>query len=270
MPELPEVETIRRDLEPLILNKKLANIAVKEKVHLLKNCTASQLKQAIVGEKLNEIGRRGKFLLFHFGDYVMLLHLRMSGRLLTEESKHSRMIMQFSDETNVYFDDARRFGSLHLVEAADLEELPSIKRLGIEPFQDDYTFENFRERLQSTQEVKRWLLDQQKISGLGNIYVCEALHISKIHPLRLAISLSKAEAKKLFDAIPKVLEHAIYARGTSISTYASPNGELGNFQEDFKVYSREGDVCFGCGSEIRRIVQGGRSSFFCERCQPLN
>jgi len=270
MPELPEVETIRRDLETLILHGELESIEVVEKVHLLKNCTQTELEKRIVGKSLDRIGRRGKFLLFHFGSEIMILHLRMSGRLLTEPANHSRLILNFSDERIVYFDDARRFGMLFLANSANLEELPSIKHLGIEPLSSNYCFEAFKSALNSRREIKQVLLDQTKITGLGNIYASEALFRAKIHPAKCASQLTKLEAERLYEMIPAVLEHAIHARGTSISTYQTPSGELGNFQDDFQVYGRTGSECSICQSTIERIVHGGRSSFFCPTCQPLH
>lgn len=200
----------------------------------------------------------------------MMLHLRMSGRLLVEPANHTRLILSFSGDQTICFDDSRRFGTLHLAEHEALDELPSLKRLGLEPFSKEYSLRNFKQKLKSTQEIKRWLLDQGKIAGIGNIYANEALHLSKIHPMRTADSLSDGQAKQLFKAILKVLEHAIHAGGTSIRSYETPSGELGNFQEEFSVYEQDGEPCPRCGNEIERFSQGGRSTYFCSNCQSLD
>jgi formamidopyrimidine-DNA glycosylase len=269
MPELPEVETIRRDLEKFIVGRELKGLKVKEQVHLLKNCTTRELQSVLVGQKLNSIGRRGKFLLFNFEERIMVLHLRMSGRLLTKPSRHTRMVLEFSDDVTIYFDDARRFGTLHLAGYHEIDQLPSLRKLGLEPFSDEYSIESFREKIVSTQEIKRWLLDQSNIAGLGNIYANEALFIAGVNPMRTADSLSEDEKEELFKAIPLVLSHAIEAGGTSIRDYETPSGELGNFQNDFQVYDQYGELCSVCGRKIRKLTQAGRSSYFCPECQPL-
>jgi formamidopyrimidine-DNA glycosylase len=269
MPELPEVETIRRALEREFLGCRLQQIRVIERVHLLKNCSAQQLKDSLVGRELASLERRGKYLIFRFGPYAMVLHLRMSGRLLLRPAKHTRLILDF-DSKRLYFDDARRFGMLYLSESHDLAGLDPLRELGIEPFTRSYRLEAFRQQLGTTQEVKRWLLDQRKLAGLGNIYANEALYEARIHPQRAAYSLSSRESRRLFDAIPHVLERALAAGGTSVDSYRTPQGELGRFQEEFSVYERAGMPCPRCHTLIQRIAHGGRSSYFCPRCQPLN
>ncbi len=276
MPELPEVETIRRGLEQELLGRTLLDLHVKERVHLLKNCSPAQLRRALIGRRLKAVGRRGKFLIFDFersekqhsslGQHSIVLHLRMSGRLLLVPAQHTRLILKFSDKT-LYFDDARRFGMLYLFESALRESLPPLSELGIEPLTPAYTFGGFRALLQSKQEIKRLLLDQRKLCGLGNIYANEALFAAGIHPQRPACSLSSREARRLFEAIAAVLTRAIEAGGTSIDSYRTPQGELGRFQEEFSVYERAGKPCYRCGELIESISQGGRSSYFCPCCQ---
>jgi len=268
MPELPEVETIRRALEREVLKETLTGIDVKEQVHLLKNCTPEELKAALVGRSLRALGRRGKYLLFDFGRYSMVLHLRMSGRLLLNPSKHTRLILSFSSGKRLYLDDARRFAMLYLAETERLDELKPLRELGVEPLSSGYTPEAFLELLQTEREIKRLLLDQRKIAGLGNIYANEALFEAGIHPERPARTLSPSEADRLFEAISRVLERAMSAGGTSIDRYRTPHGEPGRFQEDFRVYGRAGEPCRRCGTPIVRLRQGGRSSYLCPRCQP--
>ncbi len=266
MPELPEVETIRRALEREVLGYELQALDVRERVHLLKNCTPQELKRALVGRRLTALGRRGKFLVFEFGPWAVVLHLRMSGRLLLRPAEHTRLVLHFEGKT-LYLDDARRFASLYLALAKELGELKPLRQLGIEPLTPSYTWEAFQTLLTSKREIKRLLLDQTQIAGLGNIYACEALFEACIHPKRPARSLTQQEAKRLFEAIPRVLERALEAGGTSFDKYRTPQGELGRFQEEFSVYSREGEPCPRCGAPVKRIVQGRRSSFFCPGCQ---
>ncbi len=268
MPELPEVETIRRGLEQEILGLTLCDVPVTERVHLLKNCSATQLKRSLIGRELTSLARRGKYLIFDFGSYSLVLHLRMSGRLLLQPADHTRLVFDFGDK-KLFFDDARRFGMLYLARSDHLDELQPLRELGIEPLAADYTLPAFRERLQTQQEIKRLLLDQRKIAGLGNIYSNEALFEARIHPERSAHTLSRQETQRLFAAIPAVLQHALQAGGTSIDSYRTPQGELGRFQNEFRVYERAGRPCPRCGTTIERIAQGGRSSYLCPRCQPL-
>lgn len=268
MPELPEVETIRRALDQELLGLTLRELHVKERVHLLKNCTSKELQQALVGCPLKALGRRGKFLIFDFGGYSMILHLRMSGRLLFEPARHTRLTLHFAKK-RLYLDDARRFAMLYLANTKHLDEFEPLSKLGVEPFSSGYTLEVFLKLLQTKREIKRVLLDQNRLAGLGNIYANEALFEAGIHPQRPASSLSFVEAGKLFEAIPCVLERAIAAGGTSIDSYRTPQGEPGRFQDEFRIYACQGLPCHHCGTPIERIPQGGRSSYFCPRCQPL-
>lgn len=268
MPELPEVETIRRSLQEEFLGLVLCDVHVKERVHLLKNCSASQLKRALIGQELKSLARRGKYLIFDFAAYSVVLHLRMSGRLLLQPADHTRLVLDFGDK-KLFFDDARRFGMLYLSRSDHLAELPPLRELGIEPLSPEYTLPAWRECLKSKQEIKQLLLNQQKIAGLGNIYANEALFEARIHPARSAHTLSRQEAQRLFESIPAVLRRALAAGGTSIESYRTPQGELGHFQDESSVYGRAGKPCPRCASLIQRISQGGRSSYFCPRCQPL-
>ena len=266
MPELPEVETVRRDLQTLVSGQVLRALCVCEHVHLLQNTTEGELKNRLLGQTLRGIDRRGKYLLFDFGSDTLVLHLRMSGRLLIQPSHHTRLTLTF-DETTLHFDDARRFGMLFVCPTERLDELEPLKRLGLEPFSDAYRLEAFRTLMTSSQEIKRLLLDQHKVAGIGNIYACEALFYARVHPERPARSLDESEVRALYVAIPEVLQRAIDAGGTSFRTYETPSGELGHFQEEFAVYGRENEPCRRCDTLIERVAQGGRSTFVCPDCQ---
>jgi formamidopyrimidine-DNA glycosylase len=267
MPELPEVETIRRALEREVLGRTLTAIHIKERIHLLKNCTPNELREALTGRELTALGRCGKFLVFEFGPWALVLHLRMSGRLLLSPADHTRLILKFERSKTLYLDDARRFAMLYLTETSRLSDLEPLRKLGIEPFSAGYTSEAFQQLLQTRQEIKRLLLDQRKIAGLGNIYASEALFEAGVDPRRPANSLTRREAENLFEVIPRLLERAIEVGGTSFDKYRTPQGKPGRFQEEFSVYSREGAPCPRCTALIARTVQGGRSSFYCPRCQ---
>ncbi|MBI1742305.1 bifunctional DNA-formamidopyrimidine glycosylase/DNA-(apurinic or apyrimidinic site) lyase [Candidatus Acetothermia bacterium] len=264
MPELPEVETIRRSLEREVLNLQLRDLEVHEP-RLLQNCTEKELKRALIGNKVGKLGRRAKFLIFDFGKHSIVFHLRMTGWFSLDRPQKPRLILKF-DRKTLYFEDTRRFGTLHLTETKNLSELQPLAQLGIEPFHPSYTLKNFRASLQSPQEIKRSLLDQTKIAGLGNIYACEALFASKIHPERSASSLSAQEVKRLFTQIEKMLERAISEQGTTVDTYRSLDG-VGNFQNFLAVYDRENQPCIHCKATIERLEQGGRSSYCCPKCQ---
>jgi formamidopyrimidine-DNA glycosylase len=265
MPELPEVETIRRGLEQEFLNLQLKKIEVRDP-RLLQNCSPAEL-EGLRGRRLKRVARRGKFLVLQFDDQALVIHPRMTGRFLPQEEKHTRLIMRFSEDKRLVLDDPRRFATLHCARADELKELEPLRRLGIEPFTPSYTWENFLKILQTKQEIKRLLLDQQKLAGLGNIYVNEALFRAQIHPLRSANSLSREEARRLFEAIPQLLEEAIAVQGTTISDYRTASGESGRFQAFLQIYGRGGEPCRRCETPIEQIAQGGRSTYFCPRCQ---
>lgn len=270
MPELPEVETIRRDLEKHVLDKQLLSIEVFEP-RLLQNCSPVELKNTLCDRTLTALKRRGKFLIFEFGPYSAVIHLRMSGWFSRDAGAHTRMIMDFAGAL-LYFDDTRRFGTLHLLKTEMLESQPPLATLGLEPLAASFTARSL-ETLSTSREVKQLLLDQTKIAGLGNIYVCEALHQAKIHPQQRANLISKKKLSTLREAIQTILQNAIDHQGStlgdSVGDYRTLSGARGKFQDRFCVYGREGEGCFACGAPIGRIVQAGRSSFFCPVCQKM-
>ncbi|GBC76033.1 Formamidopyrimidine-DNA glycosylase [bacterium HR07] len=266
MPELPEVETLRRALAQGLEGHTLKALTIYEP-RLLQNTSEQELQRAIIGHRLRVVRRRAKFLLFDFGKHTVILHLRMTGWPTLIPVKEPRFVFEFTGNKTLYFSDTRRLATMHLVPSARVTKLPPLAELGIEPFQPDYTFENFYALLQTDQEIKRLLLDQRKIAGVGNIYACEALFASKIHPQRPANSLSRAEARRLFTEIEKILAQAIAEQGTSVRTYRIFTGEPGNFQNFLRVYDRAGAPCFSCKTPIVRIEQGGRGTYFCPKCQ---
>ncbi|MCS6937241.1 MAG: bifunctional DNA-formamidopyrimidine glycosylase/DNA-(apurinic or apyrimidinic site) lyase [Candidatus Bipolaricaulota bacterium] len=266
MPELPEVETLRRALERELIGRRLQSLDIYEP-RLLQNASEEELQRALVGQTLQSVGRRAKFLLFDFGPHTAVLHLRMTGWPTLTPVQTPRFVFRFDQKKTLYFSDPRRLATLHLVPTAHAHTLPPLNGLGIEPFQPTYTLKNFLALLQTDQEIKRLLLDQRKIAGIGNIYACEALFASRIHPQRPAKSLSRAEARRLFAQIEKILARAIAEQGTTVKTYRRLAGESGNFQNFLAVYDRAGEPCVRCQTPIERLTQGGRGTYFCPTCQ---
>ena len=237
----------------------------------LRRAMPVDLAQRLVGARVVKVGRRAKYGLVETDrDDVMVFHLGMSGRMRLdppEVGKHDHVLFTTDDGHVVAFNDARRFGSLDVVRDGELDAL--FKGLGPEPLGEDFNAGQLAAALKGrVSPVKVLLLDQRVVAGLGNIYVCEALHLSHIHPARLGKSIKKAEIERLVPAVRAVLEKAIDAGGSSLRDHAQVDGELGYFQHHFRVYGREGKPCPVDGTTIQRIVQAGRSTFFCPTCQP--
>jgi len=267
MPELPEVETTVRGLERVLIGRRVARIEARRPD--LRRALPVDLGQRLTGSRITELGRRAKYGLIGTdrGD-TLVFHLGMSGHWRVDPSeigKHDHFIVDTDEGRRVALNDARRFGSLDLVRTDSLESWPPFVALGPEPF--DITPEELRARLGGrSAPIKLLLLDQRIIAGLGNIYVCEALYRAGIHPNRKGGSISPERLRRLVPAIRDVLGEAIAAGGSTLRDFASPDGELGYFSKSFAVYDREGKPC-ACGGTVSRIVQGGRSTFYCPRCQ---
>ncbi|MEA3079044.1 MAG: formamidopyrimidine-DNA glycosylase [Sphingomonadales bacterium] len=267
MPELPEVETTVRGLERILKGRRIARIEARRPD--LRRALPVDLGQRLTGARVTELGRRAKYGLIGTdrGD-TLVFHLGMSGHWRVDPAeigKHDHFVIDTDDGRRVALNDARRFGSLDLVRTDELSEWPAFVALGPEPL--DITPEELKRRLAGrTAPIKLLLLDQRIIAGLGNIYVCEALFRAGIHPKRAGGSVSLDRLRRLVPAIHEVLAEAIAAGGSTLRDFASPDGELGYFSKSFAVYDREGQPC-ACGGTVKRIVQGGRSTFYCPRCQ---
>jgi formamidopyrimidine-DNA glycosylase len=267
MPELPEVETTVRGLARVLEGRRIERVEARRAD--LRRALPVDLGQRLTGARVTGLGRRAKYGLIATdrGD-TLVFHLGMSGLWRVdpaEIAKHDHFIIDTDEERRVALNDARRFGSLDLVPTGELADWPAFKALGPEPFGLDPR--DLKRRLAGrSAAIKLLLLDQRIIAGLGNIYVCEALHRAGIDPRRAGGSISLERLKRLLPAIENVLNEAIAAGGSTLRDFASPSGELGYFSKSFAVYDREGARC-PCGGMVKRIVQGGRSTFYCPRCQ---
>ena len=267
MPELPEVETTVRGLARVLDGRRI--VRVEPRRPDLRHAFPHDLGPRLTGATVTGLGRRAKYGLIDTdrGD-TMVFHLGMSGswRIDREEiDKHDHLLIETDEGTRLALNDPRRFGSVDLLPTAELGDWPPFKALGPEPF--DLGARELRDRLRGRSAAIKLLLgDQRIVAGLGNIYVCEALYRAGIHPARAGGSVSLPRLRRLVEAIGDVLGEAIAAGGSTLRDFASPDGELGYFSKTFAVYDREGHAC-ACGSPVRRIVQGGRSTFYCPKCQ---
>ncbi|CAH1659088.1 bifunctional DNA-formamidopyrimidine glycosylase/DNA-(apurinic or apyrimidinic site) lyase [Chelatococcus asaccharovorans] len=292
MPELPEVETVRRGLEPAMVGTVITK--VEQRRPNLRFPFPERFPDRLGGQTIIGLGRRAKYLLADIssGD-VLIMHLGMSGRFLIEaadgrampgayhhqageDHRHDHVVFHLANGLIVTYNDARRFGFMVLVPRAELLQHPLIAKLGIEPLGNELDADLIARLMAGRQTpLKAALMDQGLIAGLGNIYVCEALHRAGLSPLRAAGTLATAAgrptagARRLATAIREVLTEAVAAGGSSLRDYAQPNGSLGYFQHGFRVYDREHAACPtpGCRGTIARMTQGGRSTFFCATCQ---
>jgi formamidopyrimidine-DNA glycosylase len=272
MPELPEVETIARELAPALIGRRITDLDIRWP-RTVDRPALPAFRDALIGAAFTHVGRRGKFLVMDLDTAQhLLVHLRMSGRFSlrqdrqAEEHPHIRLRLQLSDNTWVAYIDQRKFGRFYLVN--DPSEL--LADLGPEPLDSDFTAEVLCERLKHHRgEIKRLLLNQQFIAGLGNIYVSEALWQAGIHPAQPADTLSDAACRRLHDAIVRVIQDGIAHGGTSLEDrqYIYPNGMIGEHQHHLNVYDQSGEQCPRCGYTLQRMVQGQRSTYFCPICQ---
>ncbi|HUN53440.1 MAG TPA: bifunctional DNA-formamidopyrimidine glycosylase/DNA-(apurinic or apyrimidinic site) lyase [Candidatus Sulfotelmatobacter sp.] len=276
MPELPEVETVCRGLAEALEGRRLARIELRR--HDLRWPLPERFVERLQGRAVRRVRRRAKYIVMDTdGAEVLLAHLGMSGKMLVEPpnasqpplGQHDHVVFTTDHGVRIAFNDARRFGMLDLWAADALDRHPLLKDLGPEPLGNDFSAPVLSARLAGKRTpIKAALLDQRVVAGLGNIYVSEALFRAGISPRRSAHTVAGTRAERLVPAIKMVLQEAIAAGGSSLRDYVQASGELGCFQHHFDVYDREGQPCQNCNrSSVRRIVQSGRSSFFCPTCQ---
>ena len=274
MPELPEVETVKRTLSTQVLNKPIIAVTVFYEP-MIKNVTPQQFQDKLIGNQITEILRRGKYLIFKLTQGYLVSHLRMEGKYFFEDEsevpgKHVHVAFRFEDKTQLFYEDTRKFGTFHYFETfLELEQSKSFQALGVEPFSDAFTPSYVKKHLEKKKKpIKSLLLDQTVVVGLGNIYVDEVLFRSKINPLTKAYQLTELEAKEIVTHTNQVLAKAIEHRGTTIRTFASSHGS-GTYQHELKVHQRAGEPCPVCQTNIVKIKVGGRGTYYCEMCQPI-
>ncbi|HVN87913.1 MAG TPA: bifunctional DNA-formamidopyrimidine glycosylase/DNA-(apurinic or apyrimidinic site) lyase [Candidatus Binatia bacterium] len=272
MPELPEVETVRRSLLPRVVGRTIVAVTVAER--RLRRPIQPDFERRLAGQRIDAIDRRAKYLLFALsrGDWL-LAHLGMSGSLIVRATAspsvlHDHVRLRLDDDNELVLNDPRRFGLLKVGAAARAADWPELRVLGPDPLDSTLTSEQVGALLRgSKRAIKNLLIDQTALGGVGNIYANEALFRARIRPTRRTGRVRKAEVAPLLDALRAVLEEAIDLGGSSISDYRDGDGRPGYFQLRLQVYNREGEPCPACGASIRRVVQSGRSSFYCPKCQ---
>jgi formamidopyrimidine-DNA glycosylase len=273
MPELPEVETVRMGLAEALQGHRLTRVSINRAD--LRKPFPPDFARRLTNRRVRNVRRRAKYLLLDLDrGETLIMHMGMSGRFTIyghnspQHGKHDHVVFETDDLKRVVFTDPRRFGLMALTATAEVDSDPLFAGIGPEPLDDKFTAATLSTALKGKRTpIKAALLDQRVVAGLGNIYVCEALFRAGISPRRLASSVAGARAGRLMPAIKSVLKEALAAGGSSLRDYAHADGELGYFQHHFRVYDREGKPCPNCGKPIKRIVQSGRSTFFCPHCQ---
>ncbi|KOR82156.1 DNA-formamidopyrimidine glycosylase [Paenibacillus solani] len=275
MPELPEVETVKRTLNELIKGKHIDHVSVHLPRIIQRPDDIEAFAFMLKDHTIEGVERRGKFLRILLDGLVLVSHLRMEGRYGLYHAgdpveKHTHVIFHFSDGTELRYKDVRQFGTMHLFAPGEEFKHAPLAKLGYEPLDETFTFGTFKEVIGSKKtKIKAVLLNQAYVVGIGNIYVDEALFRAKIHPERNANSLKDAELKRLYQAIVDTLSEAVNAGGSSIKSYVNGQGEMGMFQHSHQVYGRKDKPCPTCGGPIHKIVVGGRGTHYCPKCQPV-
>jgi len=286
MPELPEIEIVRRSLFKMVNKAKITNIKINNKN--LRYKIPHRFSKQLIGEKILDISRRSKYLIFHFKKKILLAHFGMSGKLLifrrhdkimfktsfyydlNNLSKHNHIYFTLNNGLTLIYNDVRRFGFFKLFEFKQLNKISFLKKLGLEPFSKKLNINYFKKfTTKRKKNIKNLLMDQTFVSGLGNIYINEALFMSKIHPSRGCNSLSKKEIRNLISNIRKILKFSISKGGASIKDFQNTIGKSGIFQQFFNVYGQENKNCsrISCKGKIKKIQISNRSTFYCNKCQ---
>jgi formamidopyrimidine-DNA glycosylase len=293
LPELPEVETIRRGLEPKVKDRTILRAEVRL-AKQVEGLPVADFCRKMAGQKIVSVDRRGKFLLFGLGRGTLAIHLGMSGQVTYWDharqdspgflvhrhtglqktpgqhapDKHTHALFHLDQGDRIQYRDIRQFGLLRFLAPGELERWPSISRLGLEPLAKDYTFERFEALLERHKGgLKARLLAQHPVAGLGNIYADEALYLASLHPLKKIQALKEAERRALFEAIPLVLRKGIRNGGTTLMDFRGAEGEHGSNQNSLQVYGRAGENCYRCGAVLSKILVAQRTTVYCPRCQ---
>lgn len=270
MPELPEVETVKNGLKTKVLHKKITNCKVLYP-GIIAYPNKDKFIKEITNQTINDIKRRGKFLMFELDDYYLISHLRMEGKYFIKEpsaslNKHDHVIFILNEKEELRYNDTRKFGKMHLVKKDELSLTP-ISKLGLEPWDETLTVKYLKEKLNKNIAIKTLLLDQSIIAGIGNIYADEILFLSKINPQTKGNKLKNNNLQAIIDNTKIVLEKSIALGGTTIHTYASVDGITGRFQQELLVHGKKSLPCPICKTEILKIVVNGRGTYYCKKCQ---
>ena len=274
MPELPEVESVRRQLEPALVGRRFERVSIDD-VRLVRPYEPAEVAAELEGERVAAVERRGKYLVVRFESRrVLLIHLRMTGSLLhapsgsLQDDPHRRAVVTLDDGSDVAYRDVRRFGTWLLLEPGEAEPYLGA-RVGDEPLDTLFTAARLGVRLAGRRtSLKAALLDQRTLAGMGNIYADEALWRARLNPLRPAASLDRTELRRLHRGIRAALEHGLARQGSTLRDYRLPDGSGGSMQDEFRVYGRRDEPCDRCGTPIARTQVAGRTTWFCPTCQP--
>ncbi len=287
MPELPEVETIRRELARVLIGKKITQVIVN--LSKAVRGSVAVFRKKISGAKIKSVGRRAKLAIFSLSNgYSFVVHLKMTGQLIYQRqkvlkvgghpikdgtrdlpNKFTRVIFHLADGGTLFFNDVRKFGFLQLMPTAELENFFKRNKYGPEPLSDNFTFSVFLSLLKKKRatKIKPLLIDQTFIAGVGNIYATEICFYARLNPSRTVGSLKPREVKKLYRGLKSILKNAVNKKGTSMNNYVDAYGQSGNYVSSLKVYGRKGESCPRCGATIKNIILGGRGTTYCPRCQ---
>jgi formamidopyrimidine-DNA glycosylase len=273
MPELPEVETVKRTLNELVNGKQIENVTVRLARIIQRPDDIQAFANLLIGHSIVNVERRGKFLRIVLDGLVLVSHLRMEGRygLYSNDDpldKHTHVIFHFTDGSELRYTDVRQFGTMHLFQTGEDLKLPPLNKLGQEPLEPSFTPEKFKQIISGkSTKIKSLLLNQEYIVGIGNIYVDESLHRAGIHPEDSPKALSDDQLDQLHHAIVSTLTEAVNAGGSSIKSYVNGQGESGTYQQQLVIYGRKDQPCASCGMMIEKTVVGGRGTHFCPSCQ---
>ena len=272
MPELPEVETVRQGLKKLLLGRIIKRVCVYYD-GIIEYPSVLEFTSNIENQKINDIDRFGKWLIFVLDDYYLLSHLRMEGKYFIKDAsdelnKHEHVVFKLDDDSELRYMDVRKFGKMHLIPKDKIKDIGPLIDLGLEPWDKKLDISYLRDKYKNKKlPIKSVLLDQSIIVGIGNIYADEILFLAKINPYMRAMDLDDNDLFNIIKYTRKVLERAISEGGTTIRSYSSVNGVHGLFQQELNVHSREGEQCPSCGNKIVKVKIGGRGTYYCEKCQ---
>ncbi len=272
MPELPEVETVRKTLKDRILGKKIQNINVYYD-GIIKGTSTNEFIDRLKEQTINDIKRYGKYLIFVLDDCVLLSHLRMEGKyylknIRQQVEKHEHIVFTFEDSSDMRYHDTRKFGTMSIEDKVNYMECKALNKLGKEPFYGELSLEYLKSIFKkSNRKLKPVLLDQTVICGLGNIYVDEVCYYAKLHPETVVSKLSDNDINNIIEGSYKVIEKAIKLGGTTIKSYTSSLGVTGRFQNELNVHTKNDEECPNCKTIIRKIKVGGRGTYYCPSCQ---